>query len=337
MKILKLYAKEQDKTLPYNPSSPLMRKIKELYDCDEVLLPADISESDLADLIRKYDVLLTMWESPHIPNELAKAPGNLKYICNITGEIARWIDIDIVESPHITITNWGDAPAFGVAEGAFSLLMSVIKDIPIYVKCAKDGKDFPEGDRHTSLYKRKIGIYGAGVIGRKFIDFLRPFKPIIYVYDPFAKDIPEGCERVDSLEEFFSNSQIVSIHAGLTEQTKGSVTKELLAMLPDGGIVINTARGLIVDYDALKAEIMSGRLRAGLDVVTDMNMPDEDDPVRQCDNVLFTAHHISAASWGIDPEELDFAAENCLDNLKRFSEGKELRFVMTPQRYKLST
>lgn len=337
MKILKLYANEKDKTLPYNPNSPLMKKVKELYECDEIVLPMNIREQELADLIRKYDVLLTMWESPHIPNELAKEPGNLKYICNITGEIARWIDIDIVESPYITITNWGDAPAFGVAEGAFSLLMSVMKDIPLHIKTAKDGKDFPEGDRQTSLYKRNIGIYGAGVIGRKFIDFLRPFRPIIYVYDPYTKEVPEGCTKVDSLNELFSNSQIISIHAGLTEQTKGSITKELLALLPDGGIIINTARGQIIDYEAIKKEVISGRLRAGLDVVTDMNMPDENDPIRKCDNVIFTAHHISSATWGIDPEELDFAAENCLDNLKRFKEGKELRFVMTPQRYRLST
>lgn len=337
MKILKLYAREESKYISYGPESPLMKEIKKKYDCDEILLKENASDNEVADIIRKYDVLLTMWQSPHVPNELAENPGNLKYICNITGEMSGWIDYDIIKSPYITITNWGDAPAYGVAEGAFSLLMAVMKDIPKHIKEAKENGEGIVTDTQTSLYKRRIGIYGAGAIGKRFIEFLRPFEPIIYVYDPYIKSIPDGVIITESLEELFENSQIIVIHAGLTDATKGSVTGELLSKLPDGGIVINTARGQIIDYEALKAEIISGRLRAGLDVVTKKNMPDINDPIRECDNVIFTNHHIGTGNWGIDPDTLDFAAQNCLMNLERFSLGQELKFVMTPERYKLST
>lgn len=340
MKILKLYAKEEDRFRMYGSDSLLMRKIKESYDCDEVVLPSEYTEAECADIIRKYDVLLTMWKSPRVPDELADNPEKLKYICNITGEMSRWISRKIVESPYLTITNWGDAPAFGIAEGAFSLLMAVMKNIPSYLQAARQN---PEAENitplptQTSLYGKRIGIYGIGRIGRKFIEFLKPFETIIYGYDPYAKQVPEEVVLTRSLEELFRSSQIIVIHAGLTDTTRGSVTKELLALLPDGGILINTARGQIVDFEALKAELMSGRLRAGLDMAGEDNMPPKNDPVRWLDNVIFTSHHIGNGGWGNSSQMLDRAAFNCLANLERYRKGEELQYVITPFSYQIST
>lgn len=340
MKILKLYAKEADRYISYGTESPLMKEIKSLYDCDEVVLQEGCPEHEYADMIREYDILLTMWNSPHVPNELADRPGKLRYICNITGEVARWIDKEIIESPYITVTNWGNAPAFGIAEGALALLLAVMKNIPSYIKAAREEwseDDIPYAATQASLYQKRIGIYGIGAIGSKFIELLKPFEPIIYGYDPFAAVIPEKVTMVNSLEELFDMSQIVVIHAGLNDATRGSVTGELLAKLPDGGIIINTARGQIVDYEALKAELMSGRLRAGLDMVTERNMPKQEDPIRMLDNVILSSHHIGVGKWGVDPEALDIAAVNCLDNLARYSRGEELKFVISPSKYKIST
>ena len=340
MKILRLYCSEGNKReKKYGTDSPLMKAIREKYGCDEVVLEEGAKEEEYAELIRQYNVLLTGWGNPHIPNELAENCGKLRYICNITGELARWIDVPLVECPHLIITNWGDAPAFGVAEGAFALLMAVMKNIPKHVDNARNnGVNRVPTETQVSLYKKKVGIYGMGVIGRKFIDFLRPFSPDIYAYDPYAKDIPEGVTMVDSLGELFSISQIVAVHAGWTKETEGSVNKEMLAKLPDGGIIINTARAAIVDYEALREELLSRRLRAGIDLATIKSpMPPVDDPVRMLDNVIFSCYSAYMGAWGVDPEELDFAALNCLENLQRFADGKELKFVMTPARYRIST
>lgn len=344
MKILKGYISDEVKNEhPYGTNSPLIREIRKRYGIDEVVLEENYDPAEYAALIRNYDVVLTSWSAPRVPDELAANPGNLKYICNITGGMRGYISEKLVSSPYLTVTNWGDAPSYGVAEGAVALLMAMIKDVPIHIKnAASNNLNPPEGVRQTTLYKRRIGIYGMGVIAKKFIEFLRPFSPFFYGYDPYAKDIPEDVIMVDSLEELFRNSQIMVIHAGWTKETEGSVTKELLAMLPDGGIVINTARGQIIDWPALRAEILSGRLRAGLDVVGDPGnrfdgMPRADDPVRLCDNAIFTSHHAASGDWCVDPEELNFTDLNCLDNLERFSKGEPLKFIMTPARYALST
>ena len=340
MKILRAYKSETDKKRAYGTESTLFKEIRKLYDLTEVVLDENYNETEFAELIRQYDVLLTMWRSPRVPDELADNPGNLKLICNITGSVGGWISEKIVASPHITVTNWGDAPSHRVAEGAFALLMAVMKDIPLAIEHAQNNGISAHPDRKpASLYKLRIGIYGMGAIGRKFVDMLRPFMPVVFAFDPYVsqEQMPEGVTKVDTLEELFSHSQVMVIHAGLSDETRNSVTKELLSMLPDGGIIINTARGSIIDPDALRAELESGRLRAGLDVMTPADWPDEDDPIRQWTNVIMTGHFIANPIWGVDPDKLDFTEINCLETLKLFSEGKSPKYIIDLDRYRRMT
>jgi len=107
-------------------------------------------------------------------------------------------------------------------------------------------------------------------------------------------------------------------------------------MLPDHGVVINTARGEIVDQDALFAELESGRLRAGLDVLVDDDYLDGHE-AHTWPNAIITRHDIGGYSWPRRPGRLSEAHEIALDNLRRFVAGEELRFVMDEKRYLLST
>lgn len=347
MKILRPYINEIRTSGAFHTNSPLLKELKRLYDVTELVIPGDISSEDYANILREYDVVLTMWGSKLIPPELGTNPGNLKYVCNITGSLKRYVPQEIIDSPYIQVTNWGDAPAFEIAEGAFSLMMTMLKDIPYFIDCARKGLDRPGTDtrRVGTLFNTRVGIYGVGAIGRKFIDMLRPFKPEIFAFDPYVsqENMPEGVKKVDTMEELFSLAQILVVHAGLCDETRGSIKKEHLALLPDGALFINTARGGIVEEPALIAEIISGRIRAGLDVMdTSLNpkngdMPAIDDPVRQVSNAVFSGHHIGGGEWGSDPEVLSFASLNCLENIRRFSCGEPLKFVMDAARYKLST
>lgn len=346
MRILKAYKdKHRMENVAYSANSPLVKELRKHYEVDEVVLEPDYKEEDYANLIRQYDVLLTMWFSPHVPNELAENPGNLKYICHITGGMGGTIDPPIIKSPKIQVTNWGDAAGYSVAEGAVSLLMTMLKEIPLVITHAQENKDYPTAEEHrcTSLRNKRVGIYGMGYIGREFVRYLRPFMPKIYSYDPYVANMPEGVEKVNTMEELFSKSQILVVHAGLCEETRHTVTKELLALMPDGGIVINTARGAIMCEDALFEEVRSGRLRAGLDVLDTAahpeshDLPTLDDPIRHCSNAVFTAHHASGENWSNDPTKLDFVALNCIKNLKHFENGEPLEFVIDIDRYNRMT
>jgi len=339
LKVLKAYLSEEDKMdKPWSYGSPLVRELEKRYDYTEVIFPPEMDEEEKAEIIREYDVLITMWGSPHVPNSLADNPGRLKHVCNITGEIKKWIDEPIAASPHIYLTNWGESAGWSMAEAAMTLLLAMLKNLRLYVGCSEDGKgEKPDLETQGSLYQRCVGIYGMGAIGRKFVEMLKPFGPIIYAFDPYVPQMPEGVIKVDTLEELFDKSQIVAIHAGLSEETRNSVTADLLARLPDNGIIINTARGAIIDSEALNKEILSGRLRAGIDVYEPNDYPEKGSPLFKAENAIWTAHHLGAGDWGVDPDRVDIYGKVCLDNLERLDRGEEPKYQITQTLYRRMT
>lgn len=321
------------------PASPIGKELQKLGELKIVEHGSDMSDEEVLALMREADVLLTMWGARQVPPALANEPGKVRYVLNLTGTCRAYIPIEIIRSP-IPVTNWGDAPAFVVAEGAMSLLMAVLKDIrPRAEKLAKGEWGGPKklGLPFGTLRTLRIGFYGCGAIGRRFFDMLAPFRPEVAVYDPYASELPDGAERIDSLEGLFQWSEAVVIWAGLTDETTNSVTAELLAKLPDHGIIINAARGGIIDQDALFAELKSGRLRAGLDVLTNGDVVPADHESRQWPNLIMSCHSITAADWPERPPRLSDADKISLSNLRRFIDDRPLRFVMDEKRYLLST
>ncbi|MFT3787777.1 MAG: NAD(P)-dependent oxidoreductase [Tepidisphaeraceae bacterium] len=284
---------------------------------------------------REHDVYLTGWTTVTLPPSLAQDPGKLRYICGVTGSMKTLVPIELVRA-GIPLTNWGDAPANGVAEGAMTLLLTVLKDIPKRTTLVREGGWKLDMDQHGgSLLGLNVGIYGCGVIGRRFVEMIRPFGAKLRVFDPYASTLPEGVDRANSLDELMAGTEALVIHAGWTPETNKSITRKHLAMLPDHGVVINTARGGIIDQDALFDELASGRLRAGLDVLEPDKMP-TDHAARQWSNVVFTAHQVEFA-WPGASRRMSTMHEYALDNLRRFASGQPLRWLMDETRYKLST
>jgi phosphoglycerate dehydrogenase-like enzyme len=298
----------------------------------------DLSEADRLALLRETDVALTGWDAAPIPAAIVHEPGKLRYVCHVTGEMKQYVPEAVIRS-DILVSNWGDSPAVAIAEGTVALLLAVLKDLPRQVvEIRAGGWSLSPEEFGGSLYEASLGVYGCGAIGRRFVELIRLFGPRISVYDPYATELPDGCGRADSLDELFGNSEIIVICAGLTDETRVSVTAELLAKLPRHGVLINTARGAIVDQDALFAELEHGRLRAGLDVLEPDRLPD-DHPARQWTNVIFTAHEINRG-WPTDGKpstRLSAMHTLCLENLRSFAQGRPIRFEMDLARYRRST
>jgi phosphoglycerate dehydrogenase-like enzyme len=297
---------------------------------------ARLSDDQMAALVREHEVYLAGWGSRRLPLSLAGDRGKLRYICGITGAMREFVPIELIEA-GIPLTNWGDAPANGVAEGAMALLLACVKDLHYRVQRIRDGAWRPAPGHGGTLSGLDVGIYGCGVIGRRFVELLQPFRPVIRIYDPYVETLPPHCQRAGSLVELFQRSQAIVIHAALSSETENSVTADLLAMLPDSGIIVNTARGAIIDQDALFAELSRGRLRAALDVTAPEELP-RDHPVRKLDNLILTAHCIEHG-WPRQhgDSNLENAERVCLENLRRFVAGKPLKFLMDAQRYRRST
>lgn len=297
----------------------------------------EMTDRQIEEAVRSADVLITSWGASPVPASIAKNPGRLRYICHTNGSVRNCVPRELVAA-GIPVTNWGDAPAQRLAEAAFTLLLAVLKDIPGRMEVVRSGGWRP-GDTvyGGTLEGLDLGIYGLGVIGRHFEAMLRPFHPNVRVYDPYVADLPPTCTRVENLETLFRSSFAVAIHAGLSEETRGSVTGRLLSMLPDHGILVNTARGAIVDQDALFAELQSKRLRAGLDVLDPDSLPAEH-PARTWRNVIFTAHDLGKVrSLPGQPPSLWKFHRLALENLRRFEAGEELKHVVTLERFDRST
>jgi len=296
-----------------------------------------MDEAARAKLVRDFDVLLTGWDSVRVPVMLAQTPGSLRYVCHLTGSISGIVPVDLIRA-GLNVTNWGDAPGYPVAEGALALLLACLKQFPDHLITKRNGGWRPEKpDWIGSMRDLRLGLYGYGVIGRAFHDLCRPLQPRLTVYDPFAPSLPSDIRRADSLRELFAHSDAIAIHAALTPDTRFSITREMLALLPDGGIIVNTARGDIVDQDAMFAELASGRLRAGLDVLAENNQLPAGHPATQWPNLLMSGHLTHYANWPDNPERLEPWHEVALDNLRRFQRGDPLRFVLTEERLARST
>lgn len=302
----------------------------------------DWKGADLAARCREADVLLTDWSAPALPEELADNPGRLHYICHINGSIRYWIPRRFIEK-GIRVTNWGDLPADGVAEGALTLLLAVLKQLVPQTDHIRSGNWAMKGDPWTgSLHGLRVGVHGLGVIGKRFLELAAPFNPRFKAFDPYLENWPEAVERVSSLNDLCENVDCLVVTAGLTEETRCSLTGKHFAKLPDGGIVINVARGAILDQPALFAELESGRLRAGLDVLDtdgkDWLPPGH--PARSWPNLLLTAHAIGRSPWNRMARGASGFSEHqelVIANLNRFVASEPLLHSFDLDRYDRST
>jgi phosphoglycerate dehydrogenase-like enzyme len=310
-----------------------LRKDFEVHDFRDY---KNFDEKTLLEKCRSVEVLIIGWHSPKLPIELAQNRGKLRYVCHLRGSIRKYVEKELVAA-GIIVTNWGEDVEF-VAEGAMALLLCQLKQLPALDKFVKGGPDERIYQMFTSRLKNlDVGLYGFGPIGRHMARMLEPFGAKIAIYDPFAKEVPSHIRRCSTLKELFSTCQAISIHCGLNDQTKGSVNRELLELLPQGSILINTARGHIVDEAALSELVKANRISAGVDVIQDeKDWPGS--PLAPLKGAILTGHRINKGK-GYPPgkEPVLDMPEFLVRNLEAYRLGKPLINVISAEIYDLKT
>ncbi|MET3464995.1 hydroxyacid dehydrogenase [Variovorax atrisoli] len=157
------------------------------------------------------------------------------------------------------------ANANAVAEHAFALLLACAKSIPAVDARMHAGHWEKASHSSLELSGRTVGIVGLGAIGRRFARMAEGFGMKVVAFDPFAKDVPDHVTLVD-LEELFARSDVISLHCPLTEDNQGLLNANTLARCKPGVIIVNTARGALIDEAALLDSVRCGHVRAaGLD------------------------------------------------------------------------
>lgn len=305
-------------------------------ECDEAAIGAQLADWEVVDLrdwrqrqaelptlCRSVEVLLTGKHSPVLPEALAEHPGDLRYICHTRGVVKAYFPRRLLER-GLLLTNWGDA-AGSIADLALALLLAQLHQVHLRDRLCRGGSVPLRWQSYsTSFSELRVGVYGCGGIGRRFAGLCRALGMAVSAFDPWVPALPEGVQRAESLDQLFASCHAVSIHAGLGDSTRGSVGPRQLALLCDGGIVVNTARGGIVDEPALAAEARSGRLLVACDVIAD-EADWNASPLAAEPAVLLTGHGAHRAEPPPDrPAPRWRLPEFAVRNLRAYREGRPL-------------
>ena len=181
------------------------------------------------------------------------------------------IDLAEANQRNIAVCNVPDYGTEEVADHALGLLLSLVRSIPSYQQAIKN-KNWNRNDNITfRLSGKTFGIIGLGRIGTAVAIRCKAFGMNVVFYDPYLDDGYDkalGITRADTLEDFLTQCDIISIHTPSTDETRGMVGSDFLGKVKDGCVLINTARGDIINLNELYKSMKSGKVRAcGLDVL----------------------------------------------------------------------
>lgn len=199
------------------------------------------------------------------------------------------VDLDACRARGIAVTNTPGANATAVCELAFALMLSVARSVPELDSAVKRG-EWPRSEG-IELAGRTLGIVGLGTIGKKLALRARAFEMKVLAYDPYfdgAFATAAGIERA-SLDELFAVSDFVSLHLPYDETTRHIVNAGRIASMKRGAILINTARGGLIDEAAAAEALRSGQL-GGLGLDAFAQEPPADSPLIGLPRVVMTPH-----------------------------------------------
>ncbi len=243
--------------------------LAEVFDVVEVDHLA-IGEQDLAAALAESDAVIVR-SAPITATALAKS-SRLKVIAK-HGAGLDSIDVDAATALGILVTNTGGSNAASVAEHAVTLMLAILHDVPAVDRNVRYGAYTHPGQVVLGdLSDARVGLVGFGSIARRVAGICRlGFGASVASFDPFVSEeemAALGVEKVDELHALLASSDVVSLHAPLTPQTYHLIGSEELELMRSDAVLVNTARGGVVDEAALIQALDNGHLRgAGLDVL----------------------------------------------------------------------
>ncbi|MEU6140596.1 hydroxyacid dehydrogenase [Streptomyces sp. NPDC047081] len=244
-------------------------------------------------VLTDVDLLVTGWGCPPLDAAVLAAAPRLRAVVHTAGSVRAHITEACWER-GIEVSSAAAANALPVAEYTVAMILLTGKQVlerAREFKATRTRAPWLRTPRTVGNHHRTIGILSASLTGRRVMELLRPHDVEILLYDPYVTDAEAaelGASRVE-LRELFTRSDTVSVHTPLLPATRGLVSRTLIrAMRPDA-VLINTARGAVVDQNAIADAARAGRIRAVLDVTDPEVLPPEH-PLWDCDNVLLTPH-----------------------------------------------
>jgi D-3-phosphoglycerate dehydrogenase / 2-oxoglutarate reductase len=256
----------------------------------ELIEKAGLKGEDLARAIQGMDAVIVRSSTRITRESLAHADG-LKVIGR-AGVGVDNIDVDAATERGVAVLNAPSGNTISAAELAFALVLACVRRIPAADRSMKAGEWDRKSFTGSELYGKTLGLVGAGRIGGEVARRARVFGMRVVAYDPYlVADRAEALEiELGTLEEVLTRADVLSLHVPLTETTAGLIGAEELALMKRGSVVVNAARGGVLDESALGDALRNGQLAAaGLDVFAVEPLP-ADHPLRSVPNAVLTPH-----------------------------------------------
>jgi len=255
----------------------------------------DPTEEALIDALDGVEVLFTTSRLPVTRRVLANAD-SLRLVAKI-GTGIDTIDLDAAAEHGVAVVYTPGMNALSVAEHALTLLLAVKRNVLMGQRALEAGKWRDEVPNARPVAGTSVGIIGFGNVGSRLAGLLDGFNVDVYAHDPYVHEIDAqitGATLTD-LDTVLSEPEAVVVTAEHTAETRGMIDADALATMADDAVLVNTARGPIVDTEALIAALRDGTIAgAGLDVFETEPLP-ADSPLHEFDNVVVTPH-IAASS-----------------------------------------
>jgi phosphoglycerate dehydrogenase-like enzyme len=305
----------------------VLARLRESLDIDPALTVRrhqDFFTPPAAAALARTEVLVTGWGCPRLDAAVLDAAPRLRTVLHAAGSVKGFTTPELWRR-GVTVSSAADANAVPVAEYTLAMILLAGKDLFAFRDRFRSRRAFPYGEIVPGIgnYGRRVGIIGASRVGRRLIGLLRPYDLRVSLADPYA-DETAGIP-VLPLDDLLRGSDIVTVHAPETPETRHLLGRRELALMPDGAVLINTARGSLLDHDALIAELRTGRLSAVLDVTDPEPLP-ADSPLFDLPNAFITPH--LAGSQGNEVARL---GRTVAQEARRLATGAPLHHEVDPE------
>lgn len=254
-------------------SKDLPRRLKEL---------GEVTEDKSA--IPDADILLVR-SATKVDRQMIDGAKKLKLV--IRGGVGLdTIDVEYCDKKGIRVKNTPEASTVAVTELAFAMMLGITRNLMKAHTSMKDGQ-WMKDLKGSELYGKTLGIIGLGRIGTEVAIRAKAFGMEVIAHEKSSR--PSDFAKLVSLDEVFKKADFISLHVPLNDETNGMINRKTIGRMKDGVIIINTARGKLVNEKDLVEALKSGKVRyAGLDVY--QNEPPTNSPLLSLENVLMTPH-----------------------------------------------
>lgn len=293
--------------------------------------PGNPTPDIIARTVERTEVLITGWGTPSLTMLEQWSPEHsaVRLVVHSAGTVKQLVPVTAIER-GLLVTHSNESLAEAVAEWTLGAILMARRDV--FAAAAR----FRTGDRgysHRTMHEVRgsvVGVIGASAIGRRVMSLLAPLGVTLLLADPFST--PEvaatfGAQLVE-LPELLRSSDTVTLHAPVTPSTIGMLGANEFALMKDGSLFVNTARGRLIDHNALLRELQSGRINALLDVTDPTEPLPPDSPFFALDNCVVLPHIA-----GVSSQARMRQGRYSVDETIRYLRGEPLHFQVTRERW----